>query len=60
MSLSFNYPEVGSRQILQIGGTQWRTEGGEGLGCSTLPPPEIPKALQNCGNSTRFVKTVKN
>ena len=26
--------------------SQWRTEGG--LGVFNHPPPEIPKALQNC------------
>ena len=30
---------------------QWRTEGG--FGCSN-PPPEIPKALQNCDKLNRI------
>jgi hypothetical protein len=34
---------------------QWRTEGG-----FKLPPPEIPKALQNRAKLNPIVKTVKN
>jgi len=33
---------------------------GGGLVCSTSPPPEIPKALQNRAKLNPFVKTVKN
>ena len=35
------------------------TKGG-GVGVFKTPHPEIPKALKNVPNSTRFVKTVKN
>jgi len=38
---------------------QWRTERGEGLGCSGTPP-EIPKTLQNRAKLNPIVKTVKN
>ena len=37
---------------------QWRVEGG--LGVQTLPPPEIPNALQNRAKLNPIVKTVKN
>ena len=39
--------------------TQWRTEGEGGFGVFN-PPPEIPKALQNCAKLNPIVKTVKN
>jgi len=43
-----------------VGGSsyQWRTE--RVLGCSNLPLPEIPKALQNHAKLNPIVKTVKN
>jgi len=35
--------------------------GGGGFGgFQTPPPPEIPKALQNCAKLNPIVKTVKN
>ena len=39
--------------------SQWRTEGGGGFGVFKLPPPEIPKALQNRAKLNPIVKTVK-
>jgi hypothetical protein len=37
---------------------QWRTEGEGGLGDSTLPPPEIPKAPRKRAQPKPKVKTV--
>jgi len=42
----------------EIRAKQWRTTGGGGT--SKLPPPSIPKALQNLAKLNPIVKTIKN